>query len=423
MAIRLLDKLIYTEITGAELKVLIGNSPRSPGKHVFKVLNKGNGFIHYTHQYKEGKNVDSIKFNPTGSCQGGGMYFVTLDNIQEFLSFGDHLAVIEVYDNSRVYVEKNKFKANKFNIVKIIPFDEVAQYSEEIATQILIPAVGEAYNPDQIVQTEELCLDAVNADGSLICFVHPRFRTEALCITAVNQDGGALRFIRNQTEEICLAAVKKHGLALEYVDKKLVTFDLIKAAVEENGGAIKFVKPELQTYELCLDAVKRCTDEDWDEQVISYIRPDLWTKELCIEAVKRDPFSLECIRGELHTKEVCSAAVRAYGWSIKFVDRALITPRMVAIATSSCADAIALITNPTEEMIKAAVEKNSLALEYVKHQTEQLCIDAVLKNRNAAQFVFPQFAEAVQRATGVAIEARFGANEGAMVMSSSESDD
>jgi hypothetical protein len=42
-------------------------------------------------------------------------------------------------------------------------------------------------------------------------------QTPEICLAAVQLDGSALQFVNNQTPEICLAAVTQNGLALDYV--------------------------------------------------------------------------------------------------------------------------------------------------------------------------------------------------------------
>jgi len=40
----------------------------------YKLLNKTEN--HYDFQYHDGLNVDTNKFNPTGTCTKGGLYFL-----------------------------------------------------------------------------------------------------------------------------------------------------------------------------------------------------------------------------------------------------------------------------------------------------------------------------------------------------------
>ena len=77
------------------------------------------------------------------------------------------------------------------------------------------------------------------------------------CVAAVTVDGMVLRVIKpeNQTEQICLLAVKNHGYALQFV--QVQTPDIIRTAVISNGFAIKFANPDLLTEELLFDLVEK----------------------------------------------------------------------------------------------------------------------------------------------------------------------
>ncbi len=69
--------------------------------------------------YKLGFNADIIPFNPTGSCEKGGLYFSDIDNIHNYGDYGPILCEITLYDDSQVYNEEGKSKTDKFNIENI----------------------------------------------------------------------------------------------------------------------------------------------------------------------------------------------------------------------------------------------------------------------------------------------------------------
>jgi hypothetical protein len=51
------------------------------------------------------------------------------------------------------------------------------------------------------VQTEEICLAAVNQNGTALG--HVNVQTEEICLAAVNQDGSALYYVEEQFLEVC----------------------------------------------------------------------------------------------------------------------------------------------------------------------------------------------------------------------------
>lgn len=83
----------------------------------FKILAKS--LIHRDLKYKEGLNEDIIPFNPSGECCSGGLYFTNKHYIHNYCGYGDLLAEIELCEDSKVWLESEKAKANKFNIIKI----------------------------------------------------------------------------------------------------------------------------------------------------------------------------------------------------------------------------------------------------------------------------------------------------------------
>jgi len=80
----------------------------------YKVINPAG---HYGLIYKEGLNVDPKPFNPTGSCQPGGIYFARED-ILTFLNYGTE--IYEVDPVGEIYEENafppHKFKAHAVNL-------------------------------------------------------------------------------------------------------------------------------------------------------------------------------------------------------------------------------------------------------------------------------------------------------------------
>ena len=91
-------------------------------------------------QYKLGLNTDTKPFNPTGTCKEGGLYFIDEKNLNEYIQrhfavyrgqrkiyfsqYGDKVATIEIPNDSKIYMEGCKCKADKFNITKIEPLPQ-----------------------------------------------------------------------------------------------------------------------------------------------------------------------------------------------------------------------------------------------------------------------------------------------------------
>jgi len=82
-------------------------------KKLYKILSENE--IHNNFQYKEGLNIDSVKFNPEGSCEPGGLYFSDVEHILGFIEYGPFIREVTIPQRVQVYKdpEGNKYKAHK----------------------------------------------------------------------------------------------------------------------------------------------------------------------------------------------------------------------------------------------------------------------------------------------------------------------
>ena len=244
---------IYKEYSGLEFNQYFNNKIK-----FYKFLN--NHLMHYNHIYKKGLNVDSITFNPKGTCSEGGLYFCDESQCHLYCTnYGEKVAIVTIPNDARVYVEENKFKADKIFVVEIIDFvnmpddfwinmlsknDDVLKYIKQ--QYVKRP---ESFWTDKLVlcglvlqfienQTEEQCILAVKQNGMALQFV--KNQSNEICVLAVQQNGMALRFVKNQTNEICILAVQQYGLALTFVDNQ--TNEICMLAIKQNNNAFYYVK-------------------------------------------------------------------------------------------------------------------------------------------------------------------------------------
>lgn len=162
----------------------------NPGVQFYKILSED--MIHHGFQYKLGKNVDILPFNPSGYCEPGGLYFTTFEHVFKYLSFGTKIGIIEIPDHAFVYVEDEQYKTDQFNITRIV---------------------------------------------SILSFIN---QSDDMCKIAVKQNGFAIKYIKDQKKKYCETAVKNNGLALEHV--KYQTNKICKLAVKQNPLAIRYIR-------------------------------------------------------------------------------------------------------------------------------------------------------------------------------------
>ena len=179
---------LHTLLTGEEF-----NRIHSDTKF-YKVLNDSlchNGFI-----YKEGLNVDTHPFTPTGTCSAGGLYFCEEDKLINYLfDYGSFYATVSIPNDALVYKEENKFKTSRIILHNIQPINESLLWLDTTFTT-------------KIVQQDGLALQYVEE------------QTEELCRLAFQKHGYALKFVKEQTEELCRLAVQQNGCALQYVKEQ-----------------------------------------------------------------------------------------------------------------------------------------------------------------------------------------------------------
>jgi hypothetical protein len=227
---------LYKIYSGIEFKALTEN------QKYYKILR--DDLIHHGFSYKLGINEDVLNFHPHGNCSPGGLYFTDLDNIVEYITYGNNIAEIEILDDSEIYVESKKCKASKFNIISIYSlYDFISNLPYDI--QLFIVKQNGYVLQFIENQTPELCKEALQ-NGIEIKFI--KNKTEDLCKLAVSKNGISLIFIKNQTDEICKIAVQQYGKALKFVENQ--TFEICRLAVDQDYWAMQYIKCDKMYYEI-----------------------------------------------------------------------------------------------------------------------------------------------------------------------------
>lgn len=112
---------------------------------------------HNNFQFTDGLNVDIRQFNPVGECSAGGIYFTDLRKSHLWIKYGssvmEYIRNVIIPDDARVYIEKNKFKADK---IFLGPKTTLKHF---IMAKVLMANGLELQNVEE--QTEELCKQSV----------------------------------------------------------------------------------------------------------------------------------------------------------------------------------------------------------------------------------------------------------------------
>lgn len=312
----------FSEISGETFNTIYN------GTKFYKILRTD--LTHNNFRYCMGLNIDTVPFSPRFACQKGGLYFCEESKAHLYVfHHGDNLARVSVPDDARVYVEEDKFKADKLIIEEITQLEHV---------------------PDTF------WINALRYDGMILRYV--RHQTEDICKIAVQEDGNALQYVHCQTEELCRLAVTRTGLAISFIkDPALLTPEVCRMAIEQTPYALEHIDKQFQSYELCVSAVKRCP------RTLRFMKLSPQPYDLCKLAVEQDGQCLVYVDADNRTEELSMMAVKDCGLLLKYV------------------------INQTEEICKTAIQQNGAALQFVANQTEELCRLAVIKNCYAIQYV------------------------------------
>jgi hypothetical protein len=253
---------LYKTMTGKKFKELY------PDKLFYKITNELE--CHNNFQYKDGLNEDIIKFNPSGKCESGGLYFAELNDIAYWIDYGVNIRRVVILDDSLVYIEEKKFKTNKFYLnkkISLVNFEYLHNY--------------------------DFCKLAVYKYSYVLQYIINQ--TDELCKLAIEKNPYVLRHIINQTDELCKLAIEKNPYVLEYVKNQ--TNELCRMAIEKNPKILKYVKN--QTDELCRLVI------EINPYLLKYVNNQ--TDELCKLAIKINPFALLHIKNQ--TDELCKLAI------------------------------------------------------------------------------------------------------------------
>lgn len=235
--------LIFTEISGADFNKLY------KGTKFYKFLNTT--LVHYNFPYNVGLNTDYIPFNPFDICSQGGLYFCEESKCHLYWTdYGKKVSLVVIPDDARVYIEKDKFKADKFILTEIIDFCDMCDKFWFNIAQNDGKALKYIKNLSNTL-TDEIYRIAVQKDGKSLKYV--KNQTEEICKLAIQQDSRSLVYVKEQSDEICKLAVSKNGYTLSIVENQ--TEDICCLAVQQSGMALKYVKN--QTKKICDLAVSQ----------------------------------------------------------------------------------------------------------------------------------------------------------------------
>lgn len=163
-----------------------------------------------------------------------------------------------------------------------------------------------------MVKTYEEYYHDVKVDGDNLQFVPTEMRNYTLCLVAIENDPNALAYVprsMNGVEYSTLCKIAAYGKSEEYYSSGGVKVG------QNTYSALNHVPIEMRTFDLCLEAVKKC-----GYSALKYVPNEFKNREMYFEALKNfDYFNLKDIPVELRDREICFEAVKRCGSNLEYV--------------------------------------------------------------------------------------------------------
>lgn len=248
---------------------------------LFKLTNEEE--IHNGFQFKDGLNIDTVSFNPQGECQPGGIYFTDIDNLPTWTNYKNtdmkYARKVLLLDESVIYIEKGKYKANEIFLEERIDLADLPCWSDEEfcikAASMSDLSVKYIKNP-----TDKIKIIALDEYPFLINDIldSPTI-SEDLQLNIIDIDGYFLKNLLMKgvhvSEKVQLAAVRKTGYAIEYLLENYVDVseDVQLASVRNSRQSLEFLlkhgikvseKVQIEAVSLYDDALKQLLDHNID---------------------------------------------------------------------------------------------------------------------------------------------------------------
>lgn len=171
------EKYYCKEMTGKEFNKIFGSKKLLKFTTMYE---NHNGF-----QFRDGLNEDTEAFFPHGECNAGGIYFTEKEQMHIWLGSWYHwVRDVTIPDDARVYVEREKFKADKLILSKASAFDDDEEVKNvlQIAKKLRFSYEKEC---EAIIRKNGLFLDCVSNDN----------KSFTLDVLAVRQNKEAIIYV------------------------------------------------------------------------------------------------------------------------------------------------------------------------------------------------------------------------------------
>ena len=204
----------------------------------------------------------------------------------------------------------------------------------------------------------ELIIDLVSEDGDNIQYVKPSDRDDQVWFAALTNTWEALSHALSPSENIILFAIKQNPNAIKYVPAPTVNEQV--AAVQQDPDLVYTMFERYGTH-ICPEAAKIAISHN--PRLIRYCGDQ--PLEIQVAAFKGDRATLQDIQNP--KPELIKYAVQQNGRNLIYIPRSLWTEEYKMIAVKSNPTAILFISNPSEELVKAAEAAPKETRDILRH--------------------------------------------------------
>jgi hypothetical protein len=198
-------------ISGSEFNAIYNN------KIYYKLVSIS--MIHNGYKFEKGLNIDKNEFNNI-ECGPNGIYFCFGHFIDIWIDTNKKQLIwtVEVPDDARIVVFKNKIKSNKIILKDIVPYDQVMQIEQIKLCEknvFYLTCFYNEYSYDDKLQ--KIILDKIKCNAYILKYISKNILTTEIILAALNIDGNLLKFVPKEmlTNEIISAAVNNDGLVYD----------------------------------------------------------------------------------------------------------------------------------------------------------------------------------------------------------------
>jgi len=204
-----------------------GEETKDPSPRYVKFIRRDRK--HYGVRYKEGIVEDPLPFDPDEHCGPGGLFFAKVEDAAQWASFGDDMATITIPPGERVVEFKQKLKAHRIRVGKIVPIGDHPVWNDSALRLAAVRKtpwlIEHMKNPSEALQ-----MTAVGKDAGAVLLIEDPCR--AAKVLALTLDGNLIEYMKDLDDELQVIAVTKSPEAIYAIDNPCEEAIIAAACVE-----------------------------------------------------------------------------------------------------------------------------------------------------------------------------------------------